>query len=394
MYIDVDTINKDDFQVQSRILNGEKVWLIGPTFTKHKWSSEDRHLRSLLLDASGHVISASLMKFHNYGECPDLDILTEESIRNGTSIFSEKMDGSLLIRSVINGQVHFRTRGSHNLGYPFDTNIMNLVQTRYPRLLDPSLDTRYSVLFEYTGPENQIVVKYDESTLTVLGLMDLSADPPEFVSSPETVKSLEETYGTPAVKFYDLNGSLKDIVEKIRNWKSAEGIVVWSYLPNGTILPCKIKAAEYIRIHTFKYQMTEERFTQFCWMKNIETFDQLKESLFLIGLDFEVCSFLEPMFNSYIERLKFVREQVNQFLEIIKREGFANLSRKEAVLEMKKLSENDSYLFQVGIEYLYGNGEVEKLIGSKVLGLGIKAIENFRKEYEESSFFDQQNAGD
>ncbi len=159
--INFDEINRDEFQISKRFLKeiGEVI-LITPSFEKHKWTPSELHLRSLLCTPDGKICSSGFQKFKNLGEDPEVDLLVKQSILEGKSWFTSKMDGSLVIRSVINGKVHFRTRGSHTLGEGFIGPIMKMVQERYPKLLDPNLDARYSILFEYTSPENKIVVDY------------------------------------------------------------------------------------------------------------------------------------------------------------------------------------------------------------------------------------------
>lgn len=384
MYINIEEVNRNDFQVQERFLDGVgKVYLITPTFEKHRWSEGERHLRSLLLDESFKVISSSLMKFHNYGEHPEIDQVVDKAIQSGNAVFPVKMDGSLLIRSVINGKVYFRTRGSHTMGEDFEGPIMELIRTKYPNLLLPQHDARYSLLFEYTSPTNQIVVKYAEPCLTVLGAMDLTAEPPEFVSSPFVVSQLEKTYGTPAVQFHHLEGSLPEIMEEVRGWKGVEGIVIWATLGNGKMVLCKVKSTEYMKIHTLKYQMSAERVKQFCWYRNIETLEQFQNELFMLGIDWEAVSFVEPYFQSYIQRKAEVYARAEELIQQIKSEELGNLSRGEAARRLQEMTKGDPAYFHVGINYLYQPGKVQNLLDAFSLEISVNALTNFRKEASE-----------
>ena len=386
MYIQFDKINRNDFQVSERELEGVgKVILITPTFTKHKWSDEDRHFRSLLCLPDGKVVSSGFFKFHNHGEAPELDRITEQAILNGTAWFTNKEDGSLLIRSVINGRVVFRTRGSHTMEDKFSEPIMKLIEEKYPVLLDPTIDARYSVLFEYTSPDNLIVVQYDEPKLTVLGLMDLTGDPyPEFVSDPDILSMLEASYGTPAVKFYHLPNSLPEIIDQVRGWKGKEGIVVWCRLPNGKLHLSKIKADEYKRLHALKFQLSDEKIRQLCWYKNITTLDQLKAEFFRLGVDWEAVTFVEPIFNAFISKKEKVTQQVQALIARIQEEDVENFpTRKDKARRIEELSEGNRRMFAVGIHYVMTDHDVQNHIDAMTLDVSINQLRNVHRIAQE-----------
>lgn len=394
MRINFDDINLNDFQVTAREHSEiGSVVLITPSFTKHKWSDEDRHLRSVLCRPDGEIISSGFPKFHNYGEVPTLDLITQEAILAGKAWFTEKMDGSLLIRSVIDGKVHFRTRGSHSMEENFSEPIMKLIAEKYPRLLNANSDARYSILFEYTSPNNLIVIPYEETGLTVLGLMDLTASPPEFVSNPELLRDLEQYYGTSAVQFHQLSGNLSGVMDQVRGWKGKEGVVVWCQLPNGKLHLSKIKASEYIRIHSLKFQLTSTRLYQFCWYRDITSLNQLKEALFQLGVDFEAVSFIQPIFEEYIKKKNETIRAVQDWIILLDTLNLREASRKDAVMKMKELSSENKMLFNVGIEYLFGAGHLQKFIDAATMGITVNQLANFRKEaIEQEEYFKGKNS--
>lgn len=389
MYIDFDSVNRNDFQVVNRELPGiGPVVLITPSFTKHKWSDDDRHLRSVLCRPDGEIISSGFPKFHNYGEVPELDRITEASILSGDAWFTEKMDGSLLIRSVIDGQVHFRTRGSHSMDEKFSDPILKLIGEKYPRLLDPTTDTRYSILFEYTAPDNLIVVQYSEVALTVIGLMDLTAEPPEFVSDPDVLAALEEWYGTSSVRFHELSGNLSQVMKQVLPWKGKEGVVVWCRLPNGKLHLSKIKADEYKRIHSLKFQLSDEKVQHLCWYKDITTLDQLKAEFFRLGVDWEAVSFVEPVFNRFLQQKAEATQAIMGMIAAIQAEDVENLpSRKEKAMRIQALAGGDRRLFSAGMHYVTENHDVQSFIDAMTLGLSINMLKNAWKNAAELANF-------
>jgi RNA ligase len=378
MHLDISEIDQEQFYVSERFIPSiGKVYLITPKQSKHSWNNKELHLRSLLLDANFRVCSSGFGKFFNYGEKPELDALTEQAIQTGNTIFTEKADGSLIIRSVINGQVHFRTRGSHVLADEFAIPVMELVNRRYPRLLDPNLDVRYSLLFEFTSPNNKIILGYQEPELTALGAMDLSASPPEFVSCPEAI---QDTYGTPAVAFHKLQGSLFEVIEQVRSWKDSEGIVVWCQLPNGQLHLAKIKTTEYIRLHGLKYHFSAEKCRQFFWYKDISSEQQLQDALFSLGIDWEFAQFILPDLNEYIAHSNKIRQEVSDLIELIKLNGVNALpTRKEKALMIKELTAENTKLFNIGIQYAVGE-DIQNHVDALILGVGLNSVKNYRKE--------------
>jgi RNA ligase len=383
MSINLKEINKKDFNISERELpDYGKVFLITPSFDKHKWLQNEFHLRSLLCDQNGIVLSSGFGKFLNYGEDPDLDILTQKSILAGKVQFSEKVDGSLIIRSVINGKVHFRTRGSHHLADDFSEPVMSLIKYKYPKLLNPSMDSRYSILFEYTSPDNRIVLKYDEPKLTAIGLMDLSGDIPEVCASQELAQQLEEDYDTPSVKFYNLGNSINDIISNIRKWKDSEGVVAWCTLPDGSMHFAKIKAAEYIRIHSLKYHLTKDKVIMLCYTKDIDLLVKLQDEMHELGIDWEAVSFIQPYFEEYIERKLRIEKEVIQFINEVEEQKVSELhSRKEMAITLQNIAAGNSGLFNIGIQYVLGDKSVvKKGMDALILNISMRGLENYKAE--------------
>ena len=109
MKIDISSIDRTQFMVHEHSLNGEIVYLIQPQHIGTKWRQDNKHMRSVVVNYAGEVISASFPKFTNYGENPE-HFPVPTSLKNATVV--EKLDGSTLIVSKYNGQYILRTRGT------------------------------------------------------------------------------------------------------------------------------------------------------------------------------------------------------------------------------------------------------------------------------------------
>ncbi len=378
MRINFSDIDRDSFNVFERQLDGiGTVYLIGPKKSKHVWRAEELNLRSILCDSHGQVLCSGHKKFKNLGEDPESDLLMEKAVRQGKAWYTMKMDGSLIIRSVINGQVNFRTRGSHTLGEGFMEPVMKLVREKYPNLLNPLRDTRYSILMEYTSPENQIVVSYSEPCLTVLGLMDLTAELPEFVSSPEVLRELELDYGTPGVQFFEF-GDLNSARQEIAGWKEAEGVVVWSQLEDGNLLLTKIKADEYRRLHSLKFQLSDEKVRWLAWVRDLWTVEDLQNAFFELGVDWEAVKNVEPVFLAFVERRLEYWKMIEKLSVQIQYQVDVLETRKEKALKLKELTKDCPELFGFGIDFAMNLSNHSSADYADALALDV-SIKNFAR---------------
>ncbi len=387
MQIDFDNINVDDFNISERehsVLGS--VILIGPKPGKHFWEFNELHLRSLLCRPDGTIICSGFPKFMNYGERSELDAITARGIMEGRAHFAEKMDGSLIVRTVIGDYVSFRTRGCHNLG-DFEDSVMRLVTDSYPRLLEPDFFRHEtSMLFEFTSPENKIILDYDEPALTVLGTMSLPTTRreilvPRFNSHPEHVSSISQLTGVNTPEFYQLPSNIDELIAAVNGWSNAEGVVVWIRESEGSMHLAKIKAAEYVRIHSLKYHMSGEKLRKICHAADITSEQDLQEQLFEWGLDWECSSILLPEFNEYRSNREAIRQEVADFIASLDASGIAKLpTRKRAVLAMRDLTGKDKSLFNIGINHLFGDPErVQRAILARELGLSRNAVTHWEE---------------
>ena len=173
MKIDISSIDRTQFMVHEHSLNGEIVYLIQPQHIGTKWRQDNKHMRSVVVNYAGEVISAGFPKFTNWGENPD-HFPVPNSLNHCTVV--EKLDGSLLIVSKYNGQYILRTRGTvdastmangHELEI-FKNTILSKLSHIYTG------DTwNYSWLFEWVSPINKIVLNYgDEPDWHLVGVIN------------------------------------------------------------------------------------------------------------------------------------------------------------------------------------------------------------------------------
>jgi len=187
------------------------------------WDEITLQCRGLVTDDKGNVVARPFKKFFNM----------EENKHTSTSEFEvfEKMDGSLGIMFLYNGELVCATRGSFNSDqskwmskFAKENNYQNIIAEGF------------TYLFEIIYPENRIVVDYgDQKRLVLLGIIN--------TKTGEEVPYNELFEGFDVVKKYDGIKDYSTLKSLIDN--NAEGFVV--RFSNGDRM--KIKGEEYLRLH-------------------------------------------------------------------------------------------------------------------------------------------------
>lgn len=382
MRLDLNSISRTDFRVHERqhpVLG--TLILITPSAKKHKWELDELPLRSVLCKPDGTIVCSGFPKFRNYGEDQAESEMFVGYLENGEVRFAEKMDGSLIIRSVIDGHVNFRTRGSHVLADGFKEAVMGLVREKYPRLLDSSYMRGKSMLFEYTAPSNRIVLEYTEAKLTSLGFMNLYHDEtlPKFFGFEHRVRQIAEETGVDALVFHDLPEDISELRAEVASWVGSEGIVAWC--GNGAML-IKIKADEYIKIHSLKYHLTEDRIRKMAWFGGLESMEDLQSKFYELGLDWEAVDFVREYMTGYLGDKYEVENEVAHFLLAIDQKGIASLpSQKRKAVAIKALAAGNKRLMSLGFKYVAGDERgVENYIAASVLKIPVNALSKAREE--------------
>lgn len=122
------------------------------------------------------IVALPFARFFNHGTgpCADVDL--------GNARFYEKLDGTLCIVHHDGGAWHVATRGVPDADVPIDHH-EGTFRTLFERALrecgeryglatelGQGLDPERTYLFELTAPENQVVVKYDDRAVSLLGI--------------------------------------------------------------------------------------------------------------------------------------------------------------------------------------------------------------------------------
>lgn len=195
---------------------------------------------------TGNLLARPFHKFFNINERPDtlygfLDFSKPHRVM-------EKMDGTMVhgIRAP-NGDIRLMTR----MGLTQHALQAEQYLTEYLRrtVIEAYIEDGMTPIFEFTAPNNRIVVPYDKPELTLLGVRDMQFGDyafscMDFERSIGNVRTVQEhKFDTP-----------DQMIEQVREWTGKEGVVVaW----NNKFV--KLKADEYVLLHRAKSELDHEK---------------------------------------------------------------------------------------------------------------------------------------
>lgn len=314
MTIDLSRLNQDEFDLKTR---GERI-LITPKKSKHVWETSEKHLRSLVVDQTGRVLSSGLPKFLNYGEQGAPNEEFKQALAEGRVEFPEKLDGSLIIMDLIDGKVEFRTRGQTELG-AFEDRVMALIAEKYPHMIEdfrtsPGAD-EVSICFEYISPENRIVVPYEEAELVLLTIMDKEDLRPLWPDGREgnehVFAEIKERWGVRVVNTHDLPSDFQELMVFVKGWQDKEGVVA-RFVHEGEPMMVKIKASQYVKLHALKSRLSGN-VGKLLFLLGASTAAQARDRLFDLGVDYESQVFVQGEIDAYVEQYATLVKQYALF---------------------------------------------------------------------------------
>ncbi len=382
--IDLAAIDRSQFNV---LEEGGEVLILSRK-DKFHWLDEEIHLRSLVTDAEGRVLSAGLPKFFNFGERPEEDLELAEALARGAVEFREKIDGSLIVADRIEGVPRLRTRGRRTLG-EFGPRVEALIDSRHPGLrdflrLDPLLET-HSLQFEMVAPESTIVLRYREPGFHLLGRVSKATLRADW--DPEALGRVTAATGIlrpPAPSFpVDLAG----VLAEVRAWTGREGVVARFPSRDGDRF-VKLKAADYLRLHAHRSHLAGRRARRIAWLLDVRTSEDLLPALARYGLDWEAAQFARADVADYLVEQATLNARLESFRAAITpwMESRDRARKREFVDRVRAMLAGDpalreSWWFSVAT-HLFDDrlDEVQLLLDAAALGEPVPTLRTWRKD--------------
>ena len=255
-------LSNDSFTKREGIVNGVPVILIFPKKgVEGFWTKDILWARSIMIHRDTHkILSRGFDKFFNYNERIDID--SDPDFLDCE--FREKIDGSLLIVSVINGKLNIRTRGTLDAytQYPnTKSEYDDFIQSKYKDVFDYILKAGEgrSYLFEHTTPRNIIVLNYGaEPKLKLLGIISNETG---YLMSNDYLDGFAQAYNIERPQKYVIESS--EDVQKLLEIQNIEGFVLYY---NGGQKMKKLKTEEYLQKHRIRTQFNHNTLIE-SWKK-------------------------------------------------------------------------------------------------------------------------------
>lgn len=218
---------------------------------KTKEDAIRRECRGIIFDSDGKILSRPFQKFFNVGE-------REETLLSNFDVSKkhwvlQKLDGSM-VRPIFN-----KTYNGFRLGTKMGISETAMAAEKFvsenPHYFEYfrwAHENYLTPIFEWIGPDNRIVLKYDVNSLVLLAVRHtITGDYMDHDEAFEMAKS----FGVPTVEDFEPIRDMAGFIEDTRPLIGFEGYVVrWE---NGYSV--KIKAEDYLLKHKSKEIMESDR---------------------------------------------------------------------------------------------------------------------------------------
>lgn len=209
------------------LINGVYINLrfkhLGIDFT----NQENRLARGLLMDTQGNIVVRSFEKFFNYCELDSRGKEYQElakcyKVDNEEEVIAyPKLDGTMVAISYHDGGLIGTTSTS------MQTDWVSIVIDKLKgneKLIEYLKSSGTSLIFEYTAPDNTIVVKYDKEEITLLAEVENKSNAIVNISRLDHLEKL----GLKVIK--PIKTSLKELLQWQKEKENVEGWVVQNKL--------------------------------------------------------------------------------------------------------------------------------------------------------------------
>jgi hypothetical protein len=357
MKIDIQKVDLTQFMVHEHSLNGEIVHLIQPQHIGTKWTQDNKHMRSVVVNYDGEVISAGFPKFTNWGENPD-HFPVPNSLKHCTVV--EKLDGSLLIVSKYNGQYILRTRGTVDASTLASGHELEIFKnTILSKLADNNDTWDYSVLFEWLSPINKIVLNYgDEPSWRLIGFINHIN---YSLAQQDMLDAMAKKYGFDRPPTYTFS-SIEDLLKDVDQWRGKEGVVVYS--KNDQMLH-KVKGAWYLALHHMKSELSNIEKVIDVWLEQGMPDYQTFYNYIFTTFDYELAEQCRGMISRIVDAKKEVDKIVwgmNLFVNTRLRLLSTRKEQAEQVISAYGNTNRASFLFKLLDGKSLGKEEYKKLL--------------------------------
>jgi RNA ligase len=204
--------------------------------------------RGIKFGPHGRILARPFHKFFNLGEKPELQPELIDMSR--PHVLMEKLDGSMIHAALVHGRIVFMTRMGH-------TNVAKQAERfltlRFEEHCRELLGSGLTPIFEYTGPENRIIIQYQEASLHLLAVRETVSG--EYLPQ-RRVEAIANDIGVSAVPVHSSEWtSAREFSNYARTMQGKEGFVL--RFDDGLWL--KAKGEDYVLKHRSVTELALEK---------------------------------------------------------------------------------------------------------------------------------------
>lgn len=158
----------------------------------------ERECRGLKFDLNGNIIARPFHKFFNENEKEETQTA---NLLNYDLKAMEKLDGSMIHPVLLDDKIIYMTKAGVTETSELATKFINSSPIKYDEFSRDCIKEGFTPIFEFTSPQNRIVLKYDKPELTLLALRHITTG--KYVSRSELI-TIAENHFIPVVKILPL----------------------------------------------------------------------------------------------------------------------------------------------------------------------------------------------
>jgi T4 RnlA family RNA ligase len=304
-------------------------------------SNWERECRGITFDKDGNILSRTLHKFFNLGEkeAYHVDRLDFSKIK---AIFP-KLDGSMISTYVLNDKVTAKSKNSPVSDVALQAQAFIDSNSEYLRFCRDLFEKGLTPTFEFTSPNNRIVVKYEVTELTLLQVRD------NVTGQYLDIHELSKGYDIKVLSSSYSNGdNFSALLKEIETMEGVEGFIVM--FEDGDMV--KIKTPWYIGLH---HSVTFKRYRDIARLVVDETLDDFRGFLALQGYDAICVETIDMIERKILEEVSEIKREVlkatEHYRKIATVDGVVNYSEAAKAMKIDKV---ENFVFSFVMNELRG----------------------------------------
>lgn len=309
--------------------------------------------RGLVIDETGNLITVPYPKFFNYQQyTKELkpEYLSDQFVEYFCDYAEdenyevlEKLDGSMISISNYNHELLFSTVNKPNSKFSIKAKNWvenNLNKKQIETLLRETLVA--TLLFEYVGPNNKIVIDYDKEELVLTGAISLLYGDSIVAYPHEELIEIGKDIGVRVAQKYgdDKDYSAKRLLELGKTENTIEGFVLRFGLHGKQI---KIKTEDYLEKHRSSTLFFGEPNTKFkneliIQMIEDDTIDDVMADM-IQREHTQISKHMQLVHNLYLE----AKQELDRAYALVRYNGTASESESGSIIFDMKFSKSDYF---------------------------------------------------